>query len=273
MKQKKVVSIQSLACHGKCSLTETLPILSAAGFAVSVVPTKVLSTHTGGFGAPATAELTPFIKETLKHWQDNGIKFDGVHCGYCADTEQLQILKDNIGNLCCQEGVIIVDPVMGDNGKFFSGIGKEFVGQMLSLCKKADIIVPNITEACFLCKRDYEENLDQNEIRELLFKLYEITGAKVVITGVSFNSETIGAAICEDENITFIYSKRYPENFHGTGDIFASVLMAQVLKGNGLKTAAKTAADFVSRCIERTASKESFRREGVVFEELLSDLM
>lgn len=273
MQQKTVVSIQSLACHGKCSLTEALPILSAAGLSVSVLPTTVLSTHTGGFGTPATAELTVFLKKALKHWQDNGIKFDGVHCGYCANTEQLKLLEENICYLCREDGVIIVDPVMGDKGKFFSGITEDFVGAMLQLCQKADIIVPNITEACFFCNREYKENLDENEIKELILKLYEITGTRVVITGVSFNSGTIGAAICEDGNTDFVYSKKHPQNFHGTGDIFVSVLMARILKGEDLKTAAKTAADFVSLSIERTASQKSSECDGVYFEGLLSEFI
>lgn len=272
MSQKTVVSIQSLACHGKSSLTEALPILSAAGLAVSVLPTTVLSTHTGGFGTPAKTELTPFLKEALKHWFDNNISFDSVYCGYCATTEQLQILQENIGNLCRENGIIIVDPVMGDNGKFFSGITKDFARHMLSLCKKADVIVPNITEACLLCESEYKTDFTENEIRELLLKLYNITSASVVITGVSFDSDAIGAGICENGHITFIYSKKQPQSFHGTGDIFASVLTASLLKGDSLKTAVGTAADFVSRAIEKTVTADFDEKEGIAFEELLSEL-
>lgn len=269
MPQKSVVTIQSLACHGKCSITEALPILSSHGLAVSVLPTTVLSTHTGGFGTPVKAEMADFLMETLSHWKENQITFDAVYTGYCSRVEQVRLIEENLDWLCRKNGIVVVDPVMGDNGKLFSGIGEDFSEAMLQLCKKADVIVPNLTEACLLCGIEYKEGFSQEEIKTLLFELQKITNTAVVITGVSFDDDTIGAAVCANNNVDFVFSKRQEQNFHGAGDIFASVVTAGLLKGDNLKTAVKKGVDFVSKAIEKTISTFFIERDGITFEELL----
>ena len=273
MPQKKVVSIQSLGCHGKCSLTEAMPILSAAGFSVSVLPTTLLSTHTGGFGKPAAAELSDFLKDTLIHWQNNGIGFDCVYCGYFANKEQLKLIKENLNKLCCEKGKIIVDPVMGDNGRFFSGITKDFTEDMLNLCKSADIILPNITEACFLSDTKYTgENIDKKRAELILRRLFEKTQTKIVLTGIDFGNQ-VANAVFDGENIEFIESEKIPVKYHGTGDIFASVLTAAILHNFSLCDSVKIAGDFVSEALRITQLSEEAERNGVEFESAIPYLL
>lgn len=273
MNQKTVLTVQSLACHGKCAITEALPILTACGFAASVLPTVLLSTHTGGFGTPSRLDINGFFEGALKHWCENYIRFDGIGLGYFSNPSQIQTMAENLTYLKKPQGFVLVDPVMGDNGRFFSGIDRDFISGMLSLCKLADVIVPNITEACLLCGSEYKEIFSESEIKELILGLYGIVNTSVVITGVSFDKDTIGAALGEKGEVSFVFSKKQPHNFHGTGDIFAAVVLARLLKGDALTAAVKAAADFVSKSIEKTVSFDFDERNGVNFEELLTLLM
>ncbi len=256
--QKNALSVQSLACHGKCSLTEALPLVSANGISLSVLPTVVLSTHTGGFGTPEKIDTTEFFKKAMEHFKSENIKFDGIYTGYFADKNQIDVFLSQIEAFKKEGAIVLIDPVLGDNGKLFSGITEDCVSQMLLLCQKADIITPNLTEARLLAG----ENCD---IIDLSLRLYNKTHAKVVITGIEKENK-IGVSIFNGEKIQFVFSKRLKQGFHGTGDIFAAIVFSNILKGKPLKGSVKSAVKFISKAIKNTASPE---RDGLDFENLI----
>ncbi len=266
--QKKALSVQSLACHGKCSLTEALPLISAKGISLSVLPSVLLSTHTGGFGSPARFDTTEFLVSSIEHWKRENIKFDGAYVGYLADVKQGDLILENLENLINENPLILVDPVMGDKGKLFSGIGEDYPEMLLKLCRKADIITPNITESFLLCKEEYNADPTLDELTKLAKKLYKLTSAVVLITGVEVG-EKIGVLFYDGEKTELISAEKQPLNFHGTGDLFASFLFAEVLRGVEIKKSAENACDFVSKSISDTISAGTEEKNGLLFEKRL----
>ncbi len=270
MAQKTALSVQSLSCHGKSSLTEALPIISAEGISLSVLPTVLLSTHTGGFGTPARCETDNFLKDSLEHFKEENIRFDGIYTGYFSKTSQIDLIKNSLKELIREKTFVLVDPVLGDNGKLFNGITEDFTEKMIDLCKEADVITPNVTEAFLLTTENYCEDYTEYDIISLSFKLYEKTKAKIIITGIEIENK-IGVCVFDGENTRFIYSKKLPDAFHGTGDIFASLIFSSVLKGMALNKAVKRASVFIAKAIKKTVATEYEERNGLSFEELLKN--
>lgn len=272
MAQKNALSVQSLACHGKCSLTEALPIVSACGISLSVLPTVLLSTHTGGFSAPVKVDTTDFLEKSIEHFCAEEIKFGGVYTGYFADKKQIELFAKKLEVLKNEKAIVLVDPVLGDNGKFFSGIDESYLNSMLKLCMMANVITPNVTEACFLCGENYKEELSEDELLSLTVKLYNLTKANVVITGVEKLGK-IGALIFDGDNAEFILNKKISSHFHGTGDMFASLVFASLLNGKNLKQSVKKAQKFISKSIGETVKHKVLERNGIDFESNLKNLM
>ena len=266
--QKTALSVQSLACHGKCSLSEALPLISSLGISLSVLPTILLSTHTGGFGKPQKLETTDFLTNAIEHFKKENLCFDGIYTGYFGDLEQIVNFTNEIDAIKAEKSLVLVDPVLGDNGKLFSGITNDFAKEMLNLCKKADIITPNLTEAFLLCGEEYDEDANTDKIISLAVKLYNITKAKVIITGIE-RGKKIGALVFDSENCCEIYSKKISQNFHGTGDIFASLVFGLILKGVPIKKAVKKASAFIGKAIKKTINDNIPERNGLNFEKLL----
>lgn len=273
MPQKNVATIHDISGFGRCSLTVALPLLSASGVQTSVIPTAVLSTHTGGFKANTFHDLTADIEPISEHWKREGIKFDAIYTGYLCSASQVYSVMSAIEHLKDDNTLIVVDPVMGDNGKCYSGFSLSFIGYMLRMCQKADIITPNITEAALLAGMPYSEDYDEKYIEKLLNCLYEITNAKIVLTGVTFEKKKIGVAIFDGEEIIYVFSQRHSASYHGTGDIFASVLVGALLNDRSLKSAAQIAVNFVSLCINRTIKNKTDERYGIDFEEEIPNLL
>ncbi len=272
MTQKSALSVQSLACYGKCSLTEALPIVSAFGISLSVLPTVLLSTHTGGFTTPVKVDTTEFLEKSIERFCAEKIKFGGVYTGYFADKKQIDLFTGRLDSLKKENALVLADPVLGDNGKFFSGIDDGFLNSMLRLCRLADVILPNITEAYLLCGEDYKESPTEDELLSLAVKLYNLTKAKVVITGVQ-KGEKIGALIFDGDNAELVLNKKISAHFHGTGDMFASVVFASLLNGKTLKQAVKKAQKFVAKSIGETVKHNVEERNGINFESNLKNLM
>ncbi len=272
MLKKTALSVQSLACHGKCSLTEALPIISSCGISLSVLPTVLSSTHTRGFNAPQKLNTTEFLMSSIEHYKSEKILFDGIYTGYFGGSEQIDFVANQISFIKKGNALVLVDPVLGDNGKFFSGIDENFLDSMLKLCTTADVITPNVTEAYLLCKETYKENPTEDELLSLAIKLYNLTKANVVITGVQKSSK-IGALVFDGENAEFILRKKESAHFHGTGDVFASVVFASLLNGASLKRSVVKAEEFISKAIRETFSNNGAERDGIDFESRLKDLM
>ncbi len=274
MSQKRVAAIHDISCFGRCSLTVALPIISAAGIETAVIPTAVLSTHTGGFSGYTFKDLTEDIIPVAKHWKKEGISVDAVYTGYLGSKQQVKIVADTIDIIKKDEALIVVDPAMADHGRLYKGFPKDFPSEMIKLCKKADIIVPNITEACLMLDIPYKEGPYEEEyINTLLTGLYELTNAKIVLTGVWFDQRRIGAACFQDTKTDFLFSDRIDACYHGSGDVFASTLVAALMNGRGLKASAQIAVRFTCDCIKASQLLRPDDRYGVCFEAEIPNLI
>ncbi len=275
MKQKRIAAIHDISGIGKCSLTVALPICSAAGLETAVIPTALLSNHTGVcFNDYTFCDLTDQIMPIAHSWKKQGFSFDAFYSGYLGSVKQTDLVSEVISLLKSDASVVIVDPVMGDNGRLYSGIDTRFPEAMLTLCKNADIIIPNITEACLLLGCEYKNApYSEDYIEDLLKNLYKKCGAKVVLTGVTFDERKVGAASFDGESVTYAFSPRVDKIFHGTGDIFASSLVAAYLNGKTLTEATDFAVDFTYNCIKGTIESGDERDYGVCFEKELPRLI
>ena len=260
MAYPRVLTIQDISCVGQCSMAVALPILSACGLETCLLPTALLSTHTGGFGKPAVVHFDERLTEIWHHWKECGITFDGILVGYLGSVQAVETAGQILEELLAPGGVAIVDPVMGDHGKLYSGFDETYVQAVKKLCAQADVLLPNETEVRLLTGRD-----DEEDPKRLLSAL----GCPcVVLTGVEEGPDAIGVHIWQEGQLSCHTHPRIPQNFHGTGDIFAAVLTGALLQGRTLTQAAAAAADFTYRCIADTAANPA-HWYGVKFEPLL----
>ena len=274
--QKRIAAIHDISGFGKCSLTVALPIISAAGIEVSVIPTAVLSTHTGGFTGFTYRDLTEDILPITDHWCSLKLKFDALYTGFLGSFEQLDIMGQVFDRLRTEDNLILVDPVMADNGALYKVFPDNFPDGMRRLCAKADIIVPNLTEAALLVGQEFKEGPYTREyIEETLKKLAALGPRRIVLTGVHFNDSELGAASYDSRTgeTEYAFAPRIEGYYHGTGDVFASVLLSAVLRGFSLAESAQIAVDFTAQSIERTRIAGTDVRFGVNFEEGLPSLM
>ncbi len=272
MKQTRVVTIQDISCFGKCSLTVALPMLSAMGLECAVIPTAVLSTHTGGFSGWSFRDLTEDIPAVSSHWQKEGLTFDGLYTGYLGSPAQAAMIGDFIRDF--QPGTVFIDPAMADGGKLYAGFTTDIVDAMRELCAQADYIVPNLTEAAFLTDEVYrEEDLaDRAAIRTMLEKLLALGCRTAVITGVQFDGQEGAAALDRSGNYTEYLTRHLPVRCHGTGDVYASVFFGGLMRGLPLADALRIAADNTVRAIEATMGDET-QWYGVRFEACIPHLL
>jgi len=265
MSIKRILTVQDLSCVGQCSLTVALPVLSAFGVEAAVLPTAVLSNHTM-FKGWSYLDLTPELKNIFSHWRENDIKFDGFYLGYLGKKELMNLCVECFKEFSLPGAPVIIDPVFADGGKLYSGFDGEYVKQMAKLISHADVILPNLTEACFMADIPYTGDYDKAFIGRVIFALKALTGAKIVITGVGFNGKT-GEAIFDGKDISYVETELLPVSYHGTGDVFASVFTAEYMHGKTLGESALTASRFVIDCIKATDENHKY---GVSFEKVLS---
>ena len=269
---KRIAAIHDLSGYGKCSLTTILPVISAAGVECTCLPTAILSTHTGGIKGYTVKDLTSDMYNIARHWHELGIHFDAIYSGYICNCEQAVIL-DSIINLLKEDNtLVIVDPVMADSGRYYSNLNDDICKNFKKLCTIADIIMPNFTEAAFLLGEKYKEPPYTAEyVESLLKKLSELGPSKIVLTGVSFDKNEIGAA-CFDVKAGktyYSFSKKININCHGTGDLFAAAFSALTVRGMNTGDALKISIDFVYDSIYRTYKRGIPSINGVDFEEAL----
>lgn len=267
--QKRVMAVHDLSCFGKCSLTVALPILSAAGTEVTALPTAVLSTHTGGLTGYTFRDLTEDILAIVKHWKALGLRFDAIYTGYLGSFAQLELVSQVISDFREEGTLVCIDPVMADGGKLYPAFGEDFPNGMAKLCGKADIILPNLTEAALLLGEPYREGpYGEEYVARMLHGLAELGPRRIVLTGVWTEPEHLGCAVYDAESgeVGYAMSRRIDGFYHGTGDVFASALLGAVLAGKTLLQAAQIAADFTAGSIRRTHDARTDVRFGVNFE-------
>lgn len=271
---KRIITIQDISCVGKCSLTVALPIISAMGVETSILPTAVLSTHTM-FQNFTVKDLTDQIEPIAEHWKKENFKFDAVYTGYLGSFEQIDLMKKFFEDFKTEANILFVDPAMADNGKLYPAFDKAFAKHMATLCAKADIIVPNITEACFMTGTEYKTTYDESYVKELLVKLSDL-GAKIcILTGVGFAEGKTGVMGYDSATGEFSYYEhdKLPVSFHGTGDIFSSTCVGAMMNGLDWKEAVKVAADYTAECIRITLEDPAKPWYGVNFEQAIPYLI
>ena len=249
MNYKRILTVQDISCVGHCSMTVVLPVISACGQECCILPSAVLSTHTGGFGKPQVVRLTGAMDDIRSHWKDAGITFDAIYVGYLGSLEAVQAVRSIMNELLAPGGKIIVDPAMADHGKRYSGLSEAYGAAMQELCLQADVMMPNITEAAMMAGMPYEDQFDEAYIQELFRKL---GGKNVVLTGVGFASDETGAAVRDEDGVRYFHHKKLARSYHGTGDLFAACFVGAWMGGKTMDQAVEIAGNFVCRCIENT---------------------
>ena len=272
MSYHKILTVQDISCVGQCSLTVALPILSAAGHETAILPSAVLSTHTAGFSGYTFRDLTEDIPGIVAHWQKEQIKFDAIYTGYLGSTQQIEDVKQMLNVLAGENCVSFVDPAMADNGKLYPAFDQAFVEQMKTLAFSADVILPNITEACLLTDMEYREHYDEAYIDALLARLSAAGAKTVILTGVSYRPETTGVVVFENGKKAYYEHRKISKGSHGTGDVYASAFVGAYLRGKSAYDAAAIAADYTVRCIENTIDDPT-HWYGVKFEPVLPYFM
>ena len=272
MAYKKILTIQDISCVGQCSLTVALPILSACGHETCILPSAVLSTHTAGFSGFTFRDLTDDIPAITAHWKKEGIAFDGIYTGYLGSTKQVAFVKEILETMGTSSAVRVVDPAFADNGKLYPIFDDVYVAAMRTLCPAADVLVPNITEACFLAGVEYKESYDEKYILSLLEALQKLGCSTIVLTGVGYAPDKTGVVVYENGKISYYEHDRIAKGCHGTGDVYASAFVGALMQGKPLFESAKIAADYTVRCIENTQGDPT-HWYGVKFETALADLM
>ena len=242
-----------------------MPILSACGSEAVILPSAVLSTYTSNFKNYTFRDLTEDIPSIEKHWISEGIKFDAIYTGYLGNKKQIDYVESLIKNTLKDEALVIIDPVVGDNGHLYPGFNDEYVAKVKQLSTNADYLIPNITEASFLTGMPYKKEYDESYILELFNKMSEFCKGTIVLTGVSYDKETTGIAIYKDGQIQYYKHRLIDRNCHGTGDIFASSFTGALMQGKTPFEACKIAADFILASIENTIGCEE-HWYGVRFE-------
>lgn len=267
---KRILTVQDISCVGQCSLTVALPIISACGVECAVLPSAVLSTHTAGFKGFTFRDLTSDMPGIADHWMREGIKFDAVYTGYLGSAEQISHVIRIFEDLT--DGFRIVDPAMADGGKLYPAFDSDFVEEMKKLTSRADVVLPNITEAAFLTNSEYKEKYDPSYITELIDKLRAQGAKTVVLTGVGYDDETTGVAVFENGAEKYYRHEKMANGCHGTGDVFASAFTGAYVRGANAYEAAKIAADYTLGCIKYTAGDKA-HWYGVKFEPCIPDLI
>lgn len=274
MQQKRAMAVHDISCIGRCSLTVALPVLSAAGIETSVIPTAVLSTHTGGFTGYTFRDLTEDIPAITKHWKSLGLHFDAIYTGYLGSFGQLELVSQLIDEFRSDDTLVCVDPVMADSGKLYSAFGTDFPQGMAKLCAKADMILPNMTEAAMLLGEPYRQGpYEKDDIVRILRRLSALGPKRVVLTGAWFEPEHVGCAVYDAENnsVGYALNERVEGVYHGTGDVLASALIGALMNGLPLSDSAQIAVDFTSHSIRRTRDAATDVRFGVNFEAGIPD--
>ena len=270
MAYKRILTIQDISCVGQCSMTVALPILSACGHETCILPTALLSTHTGGFGKPAIIHFDAAQLDGMwRHWQNQGITFDAILVGYLGSTEAVETAGAIMRQLLAPGGVAIVDPAMADHGRLYSGLDEAYAQAMGKLCMQADIMLPNLTEAAMLSRLPYREAVTQGDIGDILSGLNHPC---VVMTGACCEEGMTGIAVWENREQWQYVHRKIGGGCHGTGDIFAAAFTGTLMQGKALKDAVKIAADYTCLCIERTKQNPA-HWYGVKFEAVLPELM
>ena len=267
---KKVATINDLSGVGRCSLTVSIPVLSTLGVQCCPFPTAVLSCHTG-FDNFTFLDITDEMIKYKKSWDNLGMDFECIYSGFLGSEKQIDIVLDFIKER--EEALIVVDPVMGDNGKAYSTFTKEMCNKMKNLVSIADIVTPNLTEACILTEEEYSKNYNDEKILDIAKKISSMGPEKVIIKGIIRENKVVNFAYDNEEKSFFkVESDFNNKSYSGTGDIFTSIVIGLILNGHDLNYSVEKATEFIYKTIEYTSKFNTDTREGIMFELFLKEL-
>lgn len=270
-RQKRLLVVMDISGVGRCSALVVVPVLSLSGSSVAFLPTAYFSAHTGGFGAVHRHDMSHDMEEALKHYRALGLRFDAVYVGYCANPKQLRLLEDALPHILMDGGKLYVDPVMGDHGRRYTFCGEELLQGFARLCKHADLIFPNRTEAALLLGLPLEAGVEPPV--PACDQLLGLGAKNVIVTGVDEGSERIGVlALTGDGRAFTCFRKRYEGSYPGTGDLLASSVIAALTRGASLETACGLACDFLDEALQQTKVYDAPPRFGLAFETALPGL-
>lgn len=269
---KKILTIQDFSCVGKCSLTVAIPLISAFGIESCALPTALLSTHTQ-FKNWTFKNLCDEINPITDAWEKENIKFDGICTGYLGGVDLIETVKGIIAKFSDKSGIVMIDPAMGDNGKLYANFDMDYVKANKTLCALADVVTPNITEACFMIGEEYKTEYDYGYLLNICKALHRNGARDVILTGVRKSETQVGAfCLLDGEKVYEYYTEREPKDFHGTGDIYSSVVYGALMNGKTIEESVKFACDFTKHCIAVTLNDESKPFYGVNFEQCICDI-
>lgn len=258
---------------GKVALASSLPLMAACQVETAILPTVLLSSHTGGFKQLRIDDYTVGMTGFLEQWQNLGIAFDGLVTGYLKNSQQIDLILEFAN---AKQLPLFVDPIMGDKGCFYQGFDQGHANHMRRLCQNADVIIPNLTEAAFLTKTAYlEKDYQSSQVERLLKKLAALGPSYIVLTGVTFEADKIGLAIYDrtKDKVVYLMAKHYPQHFYGTGDILTAILSSAYFRGISLEKSGRLALDFLNEVMMTTQALERDLRYGLCYEPHLLDLI
>lgn len=270
--QKKIAVINDISGYGRCSMTVALPVISAMGIQCCPVPTSILSNHTG-YPEFYFDDYTDRMSDYLAPWKSLQFTFDGILTGFLGSPQQLEIVEQFIHDFKSPSTQVIIDPVMGDHGKVYQTCTPKLCARMRQLAAHADVLTPNLTEACILADIPYQEHFTRSELISLARSLHNLCGGCVVITGVHAGSYLCNVLYNSQTGITFLRKKQITLERCGTGDVFSSIVASGTVLGIPLSSSVRLASDFISDCLKETAETELEKNEGVAFEPLLGSLI
>lgn len=266
---KKVLTIQDISCYGSCSTTVALALLPSFGFETVILPSAILSTHTSGFKNFTVLDLTSEMPKIVNHWRSEGIRFDAIYTGYIGDARQFDIILDIKKNMLNDGGIFFCDPAMADYGKLYPALDLSIVDGMKRLAKEADILIPNITEASFLTDTPYKDDFSEEEIEVMARKLLALGSKAVIISGVK-DEKMIGAKYFDNKMVCSYYQNKREKSYHGTGDLFSSIVLAYILKNEKMPKVLEKSTEFIVKAIDNTIGDET-HNYAPKYEEILKD--
>ncbi len=269
---KKVALLHSLCSVGKASLTNMIPIISAMGIEVCPIPTMLLSTHTGGYGMPEIQPVTPeYIRGCADHYAEQNVIFDMIFIGYLGTVDMVSAVLYFIEKF--QDAIIVLDPILGDHGKYYSNLNADYCKAFHKLLPYTDMILPNLTEACFLTDKSYSDLPDKEQIFSISTSLHKLGAKNIIITSVEDDDETIGVHLSTAFEANHFKFHKEKVNFHGSGDAFDAVFIASILQRHSIESSIRNAHSFVSKCICQSAQLKYPEEEGLMIELMLSELV
>jgi len=274
---KRVAAVHDLSGFGRISLAVVIPILSTMGIQVCSLPTAILSTPTGGFKNYKFIDLTKHMNEYINHWKELSLKFEGIYTGFLGSSEQVDIVSKFIKDFSKKDTLIVIDPVMGDDGKLYGTIDGKMVEKMRKYIGLAQIITPNFTEAAYLLNKPYQLKITEKEIKNWLIDLSQMGPKIVIITSVPDSNLSKNTSVIaynkEDGRFWKVKCEYIPAYYPGAGDIFTSVIAGSILQGDSLPIALDRGVQFITAGIRASYGYSYPQREGIVLEKVLPNLV